>query len=158
MTTVYVIAGVAALFLLVAVAIYRLGKANAAPTRSRRVAAPTQGRKALSQRDAVKEIRAGDTFVVNLPGSRHVRIPTPENIAFYVGLALLVAAKLIDWPLAVIGIDWPVALVIGAGHAFARNSDRDRAGEIDELRTEIRRLAEMLPTNGEGDQPPAEVR
>jgi Flp pilus assembly protein TadB len=148
MTTIYVIAGVAALLLLlVAVAIYRRRKANAAPTRAHRVAAPK-----MSQREAVEKIRAGEQFVLTLPGGRHVAVPRPENIAYWGGLVVLAAVGTITWPLAVI---------IGAGDSITSRSKRARgremAAEIDELRTEIRRLAEMLTKNGEGDQPPAEV-
>ena len=54
---------------------------------------PKTKRKEISHRDAVKKIRAAQTFVVDLPGSRRVRIPTPSNIAFYVGLALIVSLR-----------------------------------------------------------------
>jgi hypothetical protein len=86
-----------------------------------------------------------------------------------VGLAVLVAAKFVDWPLVGhnIGIDWPIAVIIAVGHALASRAERTsrekaaaRAAAIDQLRTEIRRLDErldeMLRRNGEGDQVPAE--
>jgi hypothetical protein len=111
----------------------------------------------ISQREAVKRVRAGETFRVG-----RVRIPTPANLGFYGGLALLVAAKYIDWPLAGhIGIDWPIAVVIALGHALTSRQERTSketaaatAAAIDQLRTEIRRLDEMLRRNGEGDQVP----
>ena len=120
-------------------------------------------RKETSQHDSVEKIRAAEAFVVNVPGLGQVPIPRPETIAFYVGLAVLVAAKFVDWPLVGhdIGIDWPIAVVIGLGHALASRAERTstdtaaaRAATIDQLRTEIRRLDEMLRRNGEGDQVP----
>ena len=121
-----------------------------------------------SHRDAVKRIKEAETFAVKLPGLGYVRIPRPENLAFYVALALLVAAMYIDWPLVgPIGIGWPTAVAIGVGHAITSRAERTSsdtaaatAAAIDQLHTEIRRLDErldeMLRRNGEGDQAPAE--
>ena len=103
---------------------------------------------------AVERIREAKIFRVHLPIVGWVRIPTPENLAFYGALAGLAGFNLIHWS---------VAVVLGLGHALASRSKKnetsheDTTAEIDELRTEIRRLAEMLPRNGEGD-PGDEVR
>ncbi|HTY35277.1 hypothetical protein [Mycobacterium sp.] len=69
-------------------------------------------RRETSQRDAVQKIREGETFVVNLPVVGQVEIPRPEQLAYFGGLAALAALELIDWP---------VALVIAAGHLLASN-------------------------------------
>jgi len=69
-------------------------------------------RRATSQRDAVAQIRAGETFAVNLPVVGPVTIPRPDQLAYYGGLAALAALELIDWP---------VALVIATGHIMASN-------------------------------------
>ena len=61
----------------------------------------------ISHHDAVKRIREGERFQLQLPGLGSVPIPRPENLAFYVALALPVAVKYIDWPLADFGIAWP---------------------------------------------------
>ena len=121
-----------------------------------------------THRDAVERVREADHFALQLPGLGSVPIPRPENLAFYIALALLVAADYIDWPLVgPIGIHWPTALLIGVRHALSSRAERTSsdtaaatAAEIDQLRTEIRRLDErldeMLRRNGEGDQPRAE--
>ncbi|CAM3239669.1 hypothetical protein BST27_24650 [Mycobacterium intermedium] len=68
--------------------------------------------RAVSQREAVKKIREGETFVINLPVVGKISVPPPEQLAYYGGLAALAALELIDWP---------VALVIATGHALASN-------------------------------------
>ncbi|EUA22813.1 hypothetical protein [Mycobacterium xenopi] len=65
-----------------------------------------------SQREAVEAIRAGETFAVNLPVVGQLEIPRPEQLAYFGGLAALAMFELIDWP---------VALVIAAGHILANN-------------------------------------
>lgn len=74
--------------------------------------AEKKARREISQADAVAHIRAGETFAVNLPIFGQVEIPRPEQLAYYGGLAALAAFELIDWP---------VAVVIAAGHLLASN-------------------------------------
>lgn len=69
-------------------------------------------RRATSQREAVAKIREAETIVMNLPICGQVKIPRPEHLAYYGGLAALAALELIDWP---------VALVIATGHILANN-------------------------------------
>ena len=65
-----------------------------------------------TQAEAVAQIRAGETFALRLPLLGEVPVPRPQELAYYGGLAAL----------AVFGmLDWPVALVIGAGHLLASN-------------------------------------
>jgi len=74
--------------------------------------AEKKARRAISQREAVQKIREGETFVLNLPVVGSVEIPRPEQLAYFGGLAALAAFELIDWP---------VAVVIAAGHILASN-------------------------------------
>ncbi len=69
-------------------------------------------RRRIPQREAVQKIREGETFVVNLPVVGQMEIPRPEQLAYFGGLAALAALELIDWP---------VAVVIAAGHLLASN-------------------------------------
>src|SRR5271163_5257936 len=77
----------------------------------------------VSQRDAVQKIREGESFVVNLPLLGKTEIPRPEQLAYYGGLAALAALELIDWP---------VAVVIAAGHLLASNHHNRLLEELGE--------------------------
>lgn len=72
----------------------------------------SKSRRDMSQREAVDRIRAGETFAVNVPIVGQVMVPRPDQLAYYGGLAALAALELIDWP---------VAVVIAAGHIMANN-------------------------------------
>jgi hypothetical protein len=85
-------------------------------------------RQATSQREAVEKIRQGETFVVNLPVVGQTEIPRPEQLAYYGGLAALAAFELIDWP---------VALVIAAGHLLASNHHNKILEELGEVMEEV---------------------
>ncbi len=77
----------------------------------------------ISQRDAVQKIREGESFIVNLPLLGKTEIPRPEQLAYYGGLAALAALELIDWP---------VAVVIAAGHLLASNHHNKLLEELGE--------------------------
>ena len=74
--------------------------------------AEKKSRKGTSQREAVQKIREGETFAVNVPVVGQLEIPRPEQLAYFGGLVALAALELIDWP---------VAVVIAAGHLLASN-------------------------------------
>jgi len=74
--------------------------------------AEKKSRRGTPQREAVDKIREGETFAVNLPVVGQMEIPRPEQLAYFGGLAALAALELIDWP---------VAVVIAAGHLLASN-------------------------------------
>ena len=74
-----------------------------------------------TQRRAVDRIREADSFTVDLPVLGRVRIPRPEQLAYYGALAALAAAELIEWPIAV---------VLGAGHALSQNQHSRMAQEL----------------------------
>jgi hypothetical protein len=80
-----------------------------------------------SQREAVEHIRKGESFAVNLPVVGQVSIPPPEQLAYYGGLAALAAFELIDWP---------VAVVITAGHLLASNHHNRLLEELGEAMEE----------------------
>ena len=85
-------------------------------------------RRATSQSEAVEKVREGETFVVNLPLIGQTEIPRPEQLAYYGGLAALAAFELIDWP---------VALVIAAGHLLAANHHNKLLEELGEAMEEV---------------------
>jgi xanthosine utilization system XapX-like protein len=76
-----------------------------------------------SHRDAVARVREAQSFAVNLPVVGRVRIPRPEQVAYYGALGALAALEIIEWP---------VALAIAAGHALAQNQHNRVAQEIGE--------------------------
>jgi hypothetical protein len=84
-------------------------------------------RRATSQREAVEYIRKGETFVVNLPVVGQVPIPRPDQLAYFGGLAALAVFELIDWP---------VAVVIAAGHIMASNHHNRVLEELGEAMEE----------------------
>ena len=90
--------------------------------------AEKMARKATSQREAVQQIRQGETFAMNLPMFGKMEIPRPEQLAYYGGLAALAAFELIDWP---------VALVIAAGHLLASNHHNRLLEELGEAIEEV---------------------
>jgi len=85
--------------------------------------AEKSARRDTSQADAVAHIREGETFAINLPVIGQVEIPRPEQLAYYGGLAALAAFELIDWP---------VAVVIMAGHLLAANHHNRLLEELGE--------------------------
>jgi len=89
--------------------------------------AEKKARRGMSQHEAVQKIREGETFVVNLPMVGQIEIPRPEQLAYYGGLAALAAFELIDWP---------VALVIAAGHIVASNHHNRLLEELGEAMEE----------------------
>ncbi|ORA17226.1 hypothetical protein BST14_09525 [Mycobacterium arosiense ATCC BAA-1401 = DSM 45069] len=89
--------------------------------------AEKQSRRGTPQREAVAKIREGETFAVNLPAIGQVEIPRPEQLAYFGGLAALAALELIDWP---------VALVIAAGHLLASNHHNKLLEELGEAMEE----------------------
>ena len=84
-------------------------------------------RTGISQREAVQKIREGETIFVDLPVLGRTEIPRPEQLAYYGGLAALAALELLDWP---------VALVIAAGHILASNHHNRILEELGEAMEE----------------------
>jgi hypothetical protein len=90
--------------------------------------AEKKARQATTQAEAVEKVREGETFVINLPMLGQIEIPRPEQLAYYGGVAALAAFELIDWP---------VALVIAAGHLMASNHHNRLLEELGEAMEEV---------------------
>jgi hypothetical protein len=76
-----------------------------------------------THRDAVERVRQAQSFTVTLPVVGRVRVPRPEQLAFYGALGALAAVEMIEWP---------VALVLGVGHALMQNEHSRVAQEVGE--------------------------
>lgn len=76
-----------------------------------------------SHRNAVDRVLSAQGFTVDLPGVGRTRIPRPEQLAYYGALGALAAAEIIEWP---------VALVLAAGHWLVRNEHNRVAHELGE--------------------------
>jgi hypothetical protein len=76
-----------------------------------------------THRNAVDRVLAAQGFAVDLPVVGRVRIPRPEQLAYYGVLGALAAAEIIEWP---------VALVLAGGHWLVRNEHNRVAHEIGE--------------------------
>jgi hypothetical protein len=85
-------------------------------------------RRGASHREALEHVREGEQFAINLPWVGQVQIPRPDQLAYYGGLAALAAFELIDWP---------VAVVIVAGHILASNHHNKVLEEIGEAMEEV---------------------
>lgn len=85
-------------------------------------------------------------MAVDLPIVGHVNLPRPEELAYYVGLTVLAAAEIIDWP---------VALVLAAGHALNYSHHSRVANELGDALDEIhaaRELGEALDESGVAEE------
>jgi hypothetical protein len=79
--------------------------------------------RSYSHRAVVEAVGDAETFAVTLPVLGRVHIPGPDQLAYYAALAGLAALEIIDWP---------IALVIGAGHALASSQHHKVAQQIGE--------------------------
>jgi hypothetical protein len=84
---------------------------------------PEKSRQAQDHREAVRKVRAAHGFTLTLPMVGRVAVPRPEQLAFYGALGVLAAVEIIDWP---------VALLLGAGHLLLHNEHSRIAQEIGE--------------------------
>jgi len=76
-----------------------------------------------THREAVNRIREARSLAVDLPIVGRVRIPHPEQVAYFGALAVLAAIEIIDWP---------IALAIAAGHVLVQNQHNRVAEEVGE--------------------------
>ncbi|WP_067805011.1 hypothetical protein [Nocardia beijingensis] len=74
-------------------------------------------------RNAVDQVLAAQGFAMDLPLVGRVRIPRPEQLAYYGALGALAAAEIIEWP---------VAVVLAAGHWLAQDQHNRVAHQIGE--------------------------
>jgi hypothetical protein len=82
-----------------------------------------KSRRNVPHRSAVERVREAETFAVTLPIVGRLRIPRPDQLAYYGALAGLAALEIIDWPIAV---------AIGAGHVLASKHHNKVAQELGE--------------------------
>ena len=74
-----------------------------------------------THRSTVERVQDAQSVAVDLPGVGRVRIPPPEQLAYYGAVGAL----------AVVGIiDWPVALVTIGGHVLAHRAHSRVAQEL----------------------------
>ncbi len=85
-------------------------------------------RRTTPQREAVRRVREAHSFAVDLPVLGRVRLPRPEQLAFYGALGVLAAVEIIEWP---------VALVLAAGHVLVQDEHNRIAEEIGEALEEV---------------------
>jgi hypothetical protein len=83
-----------------------------------------KSRQKVNHRGAVERIREAETFAVSLPVVGRIRIPRPDQLAYYGALAGLAALEIIDWPIAV---------AIGAGHILASQHHNKVVQELGEV-------------------------
>ena len=74
-------------------------------------------------RNAVDRVLAAQGFAVDLPVIGRVRLPRPEQLAYYGALGALAAAEIIEWP---------VAVVLATGHWLMQDQHNRIAHEIGE--------------------------
>lgn len=64
----------------------------------------------IAGRQAAERVEAHNTLRVDVPGLGHVTLPPADQLAFLGGVAAL----------TVLGVlDWPIGLLLGAGHLIA---------------------------------------
>lgn len=64
----------------------------------------------VAGRRAARRVHEHNTLRVDLPGLGPVTLPPPDQLAFVGGIAALAALQVIEWP---------VAVLLGAGHVLA---------------------------------------
>ena len=69
----------------------------------------------------MRRVREAQSFAVQLPVVGRVRLPRPEQLAFYGALGVLAAVEIIEWP---------VALVLATGHLLVHEEQNRIAQEI----------------------------
>ena len=90
-------------------------------------APPGQSTVHLAKR-AAERVISSQTMLIELPeGLGTVRLPSPKRLAFYGGIVALAAFGILDWP---------VALVIGAGHLLAEDHHHRTLAEFGEALAE----------------------
>jgi hypothetical protein len=84
---------------------------------------PNKTERTSRQRSAVQRIREGERYLVTLPVVGSVKLPRPEELAYYGALTALAAVEIIEWP---------IALILATGHALANNHHSRIAQELGE--------------------------
>jgi hypothetical protein len=76
---------------------------------------------------SILSVRGGHPILITADGVR-VQTPPVEHLAFYVGVGALAAAEIIEWP---------VALVLTAGHILIARTNRPALEELGEAFSEV---------------------
>ena len=79
-------------------------------------------------KDARDRVREAQGFVVDLPMVGRVRLPRPEELAYFGALGVLAVTEIIDWP---------IALVLAAGHVLVENQHSRVAQELGEALEDV---------------------
>lgn len=90
-----------------------------------------------AQREASREVAAGEVYSVELPIIGRVPVPSPRQLAIFAALGGLAAVQVIDWP---------VALAMGVGSALVSRKLSTLEAREDELAEAIGQ--EFVETNG----------
>ncbi|HZD14285.1 MAG TPA: hypothetical protein VE196_04000 [Pseudonocardiaceae bacterium] len=59
---------------------------------------------------AAGQAQDNNSLRITLPGLGQIRLPPPEQLAYFAGIAALTALEIIEWP---------IALTLAAGHLLA---------------------------------------
>jgi hypothetical protein len=81
----------------------------------------------MTPKFSIRSVRGGHPIVITADGMR-VETPPVEHLAFYVAIGALAAAEIIEWP---------VALVLTAGHMLIGRTNRPGLIELGEAFSEV---------------------
>lgn len=99
------------------------------------------------EHDVKHLIERAEKFSLRIPVVGTVRVPPPDQLAFYSALGVLAALNVIDWP---------VALAVGVGQAVLARHFTDRPREEDE-KTEGAAAQSRSTTSTTGNKRPAKA-
>lgn len=83
-----------------------------------------KSRRTTTHREAVRKVQHAKAFTVDVPILGKIEVPRPDQLAFYGGIAVLVALEIIEWP---------VALVVTAGHLLVNQHHNKMLEELGEV-------------------------
>ena len=87
-----------------------------------------KSRTVKSHREAVHAVQGAQGFAMTLSVVGRVTVPHPEQLAYYGALGILAAVEVIDWP---------VALLLGAGHLLMQNEHNRIAEQVGEALVDV---------------------
>ncbi len=79
--------------------------------------------KPVAGRAAAQKVHEAEHITFDLPFVGTVNLPPPEHLAYYAGIGFLVALEIIDWP---------IALLVAAGHALSQQQHSRAIQELGE--------------------------
>ncbi len=83
---------------------------------------------AIPGRAAAQQATDADHLIITLPIVGEIVLPAPAQLAYYGGVAALLALEIIDWPLA---------LIIAAGHALTHQQNHRNLEEFGQALEDI---------------------